>query len=236
MGQEAKACPGLYFKFLKERVLLDDTTYLHLNLKLFNEGAEDTSIVYVNNWNFCFYPGDNNVIKEDRNGSEKGTQILFFFRAGQKTPENLILLCSKEALRWTEDFWRHNHYDPSGESGGIQGDCNQLCPTSDFRKLCGRDTFEIDFWLSDPRFANTSPPEEVVNPRIFAFGSQTNKLSLGIRNQISVLGPKDLHLVIKNPAPLMKKGYYSGHFYPCTTNSSDCEAEYQICRIKPCLR
>jgi hypothetical protein len=234
IGQGAKECPGLHFKFLKERVLLDDTAYLHINLKLFNEGAEDTSIVYLKNWNFCFYSANSFI--EGRNYFEKDHKLDFLSKAGQEgAAENLILVCSNYMMKYAEgNYYLGPHC--------LEGDCNSFCAVSDTRKLCGKDTLEVDFWLSDPRFVNTSTARDLVHPYLFIIDPQLSKdpkgepLPYEVRKQIPLLSPKDLHIVIKNPPPVIKKGHYHGHFYEHSTSPSNCERKYLDCRTKPCLR
>jgi hypothetical protein len=219
--ETAKMAPR--FTVIKELAKIegDTTTYLHINIKYTNENITDTSIIYIKNWNFCFYPGSRLV-----EGLNYVNGALWYLAdIGRDTiPENIIILTDNYALQYAKNC-----------HGCIRGGYNQFCFPSDFRKLCGKDTLQVDFWISESNLVNSINFFSVIDASLFERNSKTlsadkDSIPREEYEKIPNFREHELYIHIKNPRSVSEGGYYRGHCYQHDTTINNCKEKYTILR------
>jgi hypothetical protein len=196
-----------------EKVALNDTIYLHINFKFFHKRVQDTSIIFTQNWNFAFCEG-NRV-------EYKGDSLLYIYAKGREFPENLITFAHQE------DYGAHC-YPLTGEDW-VKGNNNNLCISSHFRKLCDKDTLNVDFWTSDKKVISRYLDTDEIRVRIFTSLHNEN-IPDSVWRKVPLYTKKDLYIYIKNPAPCIKNKCYLGHTYEQIATPTDCEKKYKADR------
>jgi hypothetical protein len=213
---------GLRSEIIKERTVINDTAYLHIKIKIFHNNPKDVTVVYTQNWNFCFYTGDSFIDSLNY----RNNTIYYFSQLGSfKEPENFIFLTGPK------DLVRYARESRGPYAVGL-GNLHELCISSHFRKLCGSDTLQVDFWLSDPTLIIYCTTRKLITiPVIY----QLPKTFFPKKDWkwIPRYRKKDLYIKIKNPPPLFIKekgemSIYYGHKYEQAAKPLNCKKKYRV--------